>query len=530
LEAEPVDERVLVLAPTGRDASLATDALRAEGVAALACADLDELCAQLRRGAGAALIAKEAFDLWAPELLESTLDAQPVWSDLPIVLLTRNGAPTEAALALIERIGAGHNVTLLERPIRVVTLVSAARSALRARRRQYENRDQLLLLERSARALLESEQRYRLIGESLPFGVWMTDAEGEPQYYSAAFLELLGCTLEQCRGFGWLARLEAGEADAFRAAWRRSSETGAQLDAQFRVVGRDGRPRTVLVRGCPVRDETGRIQGWVGINLDVSERQALVEELEAKARELARSNAELQQFAYVASHDLQAPLRSVSSFCQLLERRYADKIDEQGREFIQYAVEGAQKMQALIQALLSYSRVGRVQRPRGPVDLNEVVTEARRNLELDIRESGATVASDPLPVVRGDRILLVQLVQNLLANAIRYRSAATPRIRVGVGREGGDWAIRVEDNGVGFEPEFSERIFAMFQRLDAERSGTGIGLSICRKIAEQHGGRIWASSEPGKGSAFTFTLPASGSAAAAAAEPDSGAPAEARGA
>jgi PAS domain S-box-containing protein len=242
---------------------------------------------------------------------------------------------------------------------------------------------------------------------------------------------------------------------------------------------------------------------------DVTERRRAEEAIASHALELARSNAELEQFAYVASHDLQEPLRMVASFTQLLARRYRGKLDADADEFIGYAVDGVHRMQALINDLLAYSRVGT--RGAEPVDvpLDDVLKRVVQSLGPSIQEAGATVTSDALPVVRGDPGQLAQLLQNLIGNAIKFKGEAAPHVHVSAERQDREWVLSVQDNGIGVAPEFRERIFVIFQRLHsrAEFPGTGIGLSICRKIVERHGGRIWVDESPGGGSLFRFTLP-----------------------
>ncbi len=233
--------------------------------------------------------------------------------------------------------------------------------------------------------------------------------------------------------------------------------------------------------------------------------------LAAQATELRRSNQELEQFAYVASHDLQEPLRKVASFCELLEARYGDSLDDRGRQYIGFAVDGAMRMQALINDLLAFSRVGRANDERVPVDLNAIFATATGNLASSIDETGATVTADRLPVVNGDAGLLTLVFQNLIANAIKFRRPDhRPRIEFGVRERGDFWELTCEDNGIGIEPDYADRIFVIFQRLHPKSAypGTGIGLAMCRKIIEFHGGQIWldrAGSAPG--SRFRFTLP-----------------------
>ncbi len=232
--------------------------------------------------------------------------------------------------------------------------------------------------------------------------------------------------------------------------------------------------------------------------------------LQKQTLELARSNAELEQFAYVSSHDLQEPLRMVASYTQLLARRYKGRLDADADDFIGYAVAGVKRMQGLIQDLLEYSRVANEDH-FAAVDCGQIFAEAAANLHAAIMEAGAEVVSEPLPTITGDRRQLVQLFQNLIGNAVKFRNHAAPKVRVSARREGGEWIFSFRDNGIGFEPEFADRIFVIFQRLHAKEryTGTGIGLAICKKIVERHNGRIWAEGQPGKGATFYFAIPAS---------------------
>jgi signal transduction histidine kinase len=243
---------------------------------------------------------------------------------------------------------------------------------------------------------------------------------------------------------------------------------------------------------------------------EVSERSAAEHALREKTDALARSNAELEQFAYVASHDLQEPLRMVSSYVQLFEKRYANQVDAQAKKYIDYAVEGAKRMQALIGGLLEFSRVGRVDEPSGRVDMSAALEQALLNLRSSIEESRAVVTHGPLPVLTGNASRLAQVFQNLVGNAIKFhRTDEPPVVHVSALRKRREWLFAVRDNGIGIDPQYLDRIFVIFQRLHtrAEYPGTGIGLSICKKVIEHHGGRIWVESKPGAGTTFHFTVP-----------------------
>jgi signal transduction histidine kinase len=233
------------------------------------------------------------------------------------------------------------------------------------------------------------------------------------------------------------------------------------------------------------------------------------EEHRQAQEELARSNRDLEQFAYVASHDLQEPLRMVANYTQLLAERYQGKLDANADKYIHYAVDGALRMQILVQDLLAFSRIGRQGREMISTDCTRVLEMALKNLQAAIHEAGAVVVQGPLPEVMADGSQLLQLFQNLVGNAIKFRGTPPPEIRVAAEKEGREWVFSVADNGIGVAPEHREIVFAIFKRLHTreEYPGSGIGLAICKKIVEQHGGRIWVESEPGKGSCFRFTLP-----------------------
>jgi PAS domain S-box-containing protein len=286
---------------------------------------------------------------------------------------------------------------------------------------------------------------------------------------------------------------------------------GEHVDDQEIVVApRTGAARTLLASGRVIVDAEGEQLGAVVAMLDITSRRTAERELAAKAAELERSNAELERFAYVASHDLQEPLRMVSSYTQLLARRYTGRLDDNADEFIRYAVNGATRMQRLINDLLVYSRVSSRARQATPTDSGRAVATALSNLSRAIEDTGAEVDVGPLPEVLVDGSQLVQVFQNLIGNAIKFHSPGNrPIIRIGALRQNGMWQISVHDNGLGIDPAYFDRIFILFQRLHTRDtySGTGIGLAICKKIVERHGGRIWVDSAEGRGATFTFTLP-----------------------
>ncbi len=240
--------------------------------------------------------------------------------------------------------------------------------------------------------------------------------------------------------------------------------------------------------------------------------QGLEEKVKERTAELERSNKDLQEFAYVASHDLQEPLRMVASYTQLLARRYKGKLDSDADDFIDFAVDGATRMRQLINDLLTYSRVNTRGKEPEPTDCKTVLDGTLANLQVLIEESGALITHDRLPTVMADGLQLGQLFQNLIANAIKFRGKEQPKVHVGVGQEDSKWVFSIRDNGIGIDPQYAERVFLIFQRLHtkAEYPGTGIGLAVCKKIVERHGGRIWMESGLAKGTVFHFTIPIMG--------------------
>ena len=295
--------------------------------------------------------------------------------------------------------------------------------------------------------------------------------------------------------------------DAHSESLHRVRVTGEGQRIEIAVLHQDKYEFPVELAISPIRsDGTCSFAAFVR---DVTERKEEQRKLALKVEELARSNADLEVFAYVASHDLQEPLRMVASYTQLLARRYKGKLDAEADEFIGFAVDGATRMQQLIQDLLSYSRL--TTRGKTPCFTlaDAACCSAVENLQESIKTSNTLITVGPLPAVLADPTQLTQLFQNLIGNAIKYRNERTPEIHVGATSAENEWMFSVRDNGIGIEPQYFERIFQMFQRLHTrtEYSGTGIGLAICRRIVERHGGRIWVESERGQGSTFLFTIP-----------------------
>ncbi|MDD5730617.1 MAG: PAS domain S-box protein [Candidatus Omnitrophica bacterium] len=283
--------------------------------------------------------------------------------------------------------------------------------------------------------------------------------------------------------------------------------SGLRAEGWYPSLG--GKDRYIIFEAAPIYNSKGKLVAAIETLNDITERKLAEEALARQTQELARSNTELERFAYIASHDLQEPLRMVSSYIQLLEKRYKGKLDSSADDFIGYIVEGVFWMQSLINALLTYSRVGTQAKEFEATNCNQVIARTLMNLQVAIEESGAVITCDNLPTIFADGSQLIQLFQNLIGNAIKFKGEESPRIHVSCERKGNEWVFSVKDNGIGIAPQYFTRIFEIFQRLHSRKEypGTGIGLAVCKKIIERHGGRIWLESTPGSGSIFYFAIP-----------------------
>lgn len=361
---------------------------------------------------------------------------------------------------------------------------------------------------RAQEALHESEERYRDLFENSNDLIQSVTPDGRFLYVNRAWKETLGYSQEEIAELSLFDIIHPNSQEHCMQMFQKiiSGEKIDRVEAIF--VAKDGR-EIILEGSASCRFKDGQPFSTQGIFQDITERKRAEEKLKQTLAELECSNAELQQFAYVASHDLQEPLRMVASYVQLLARRYQGKLDDDADEFINFAVDGAGRMQGLINALLDYSRVGTRGKPFEPTDCEIVLNRALANLQAATIESGAEVDHKPLPTVMADDVQLTQLFQNLIGNAIKFHNEKPPRVHVSAEKKGQEWVFSVQDNGIGIAPEYAQRIFLIFQRLHdrSEYKGTGIGLAVCKKIVERHGGRIWVDSQPGQGSTFYFTLP-----------------------
>jgi hypothetical protein len=352
------------------------------------------------------------------------------------------------------------------------------------------------------RELWEREATFRAIGELNPFGIWECDPAGRVVYLSQVWLDMVGMSIEECRRFGWMYRYTPEEGETLMESWRLCREAGERWEHEYHLLDKDGVDRWILGRGFPLRDAGGRITKWVGLNIDITGLKHIEQALK-------KSNEELEQFAYVASHDLQAPLRAMVGFLELIQSRYENRIDPEGRDFINRAMNAGHRMQALIQGLLSLSRVNTRGANFEPTDLNALLKEVLDPLQPILQEKKAEIIRARLPNLTIDAAQIQQLFQNLILNAVAYNENPSPTVEIECQVNDKVCRFSVKDNGIGIASQFHHRIFGVFQRLhtDREYPGTGLGLALCKKIVERHGGAIWVESEPEKGAIFRFTLP-----------------------
>jgi signal transduction histidine kinase len=559
--------RVLILAPIGRDAELARSLLEREDLSAEVCPDLGELISRLEAGAGTAVIADEALN-GRISFLHNWVQAQPAWSDFPFIILTGGKALPQERFALMQPLG---NITLLERPLRSITLLTVVRAALRARARQYEvehhlqetrqaeaDKTQAYAREEAAQAQIEVLNH---VGEILSAELNLdtllpaileagTDLSGADigMFFSEAVVEggrkfalrsVSSLTLAEATSMlGEDALMDGAQftlkkmlrcskpgEPAFEGSddWIRAVAEKLSLGSciALPVMSRPGSVLGILFFGRhSAQPFSGReasvatsLASQAAIAIDNARLFSMAEQerrrLEAARQVLQRSNEELRQFAYIASHDLQEPLRTVASFTQLLVSRYGQQVDPETAEFVGFIVDGVERMSSLIHDLLQYSSTGASKTlPTEPTSAEGALAEVLFALSASIQASGAAVTYDRLPKVWMESRSLITLLQNLIGNAIKYRGQQPPCIHVSAEPSGADWRFSVRDNGIGIAPEYRERIFGIFKRLHGkEIPGTGIGLAICQRIVQWHGGEIWVESEPGSGSAFFFTLP-----------------------
>jgi PAS domain S-box-containing protein len=362
---------------------------------------------------------------------------------------------------------------------------------------------------KSEEALRESEERFRVIADASPIQISVgREEDGTILFTNPEYDRAFGFGKGELIGHK-TPELYADPAERNKLI-KALKEAGALKNYEIQVKKSDGTPFWVSISINRINYSGG--PALLATSIDITRRKKIEEALRLAALNLSRSNKDLEQFAYVASHDLQEPLRAVGGFMGLLKNQYYDKLDDQAREYIDFSVDGAERMQGLIEGLLTFSRVGTRGGEFASVNLADALDGARANLKTLIEESNAVVTSDALPIVTADLSQMTQLLQNLVANAVKFHGPHSPEIHVGAQRKERAWEIYVRDNGIGIDPQYFDRIFLIFQRLHTrtQYKGTGIGLAVCKKIVERHGGKIRVESVPGQGATFYFTIPDKG--------------------
>ncbi|MFH0826040.1 MAG: ATP-binding protein [Pseudomonadota bacterium] len=362
-------------------------------------------------------------------------------------------------------------------------------------------------------ALRESRERLELALEGAELGMWDWNIQTGELVLNERWAQMLGYTGSEIRPHidSWYGMLHPEDVERVRDVMdRHLQDATPSYEVEYRSWTKSGEWKWILARGKVVeRDEEGKPLRATGTRLDITDRKRAEELLLERTEALERSNRDLEQFAYVTAHDLREPLVAVGAYLKLLERSCGESLEQDGRKFLSRAVETVLRMDAVVQNLLAYARVGGEDYAMEVTDCGAVLENAISNLHSAIKESGAVVTGDPLPTLNADSAQLLQVFQNLLSNAIKFRGDRPLRIHVGAEQRDGEIEFSVKDNGIGIEPPYFQRIFRIFQRIreGSDRPGSGIGLANCRKIVERHGGRIWVESQPGVGSTFFFTLP-----------------------
>lgn len=354
-----------------------------------------------------------------------------------------------------------------------------------------------------------------------PVMLWMAGADALCNFFNKVWLDFTGRTLEQEMFNGWAEGVHFEDFQRCMHTYMECFVAHKPFRMEYRLRRADGQYRWILDTGVPRFEPWGGFAGYIGSCIDITEireahetMQRLNLELERRVTErtaaLTKSNEELEQFSYAVSHDLQAPLRTINGFVGLLQKHHGAKLDPEAQEFMGYIVGGVQRMHALLTDLLAYSRVGGDAPAATSVEMEQALAAALQNLRNAIEEAGASIERTTLPAVPGDEVRITQLWQNLVGNAIKFRAPDTaPQIRIVAEAQSHHWHFTVMDNGIGIPPDARARLFRLFQRLHVPEKypGTGVGLALCKRIVESHGGRIWIESEPGHGSTFHFTWP-----------------------
>ncbi len=508
------DERILILAPIGRDAAMTARHLQDAGLRAEACGHVEELCEEARQGAGMIFLTGEALTFEAMRCLVKSLAEQPTWSDIPLVVLTSGGSETPANTEMLAALSEAGNVTLIERPVRLMTLMSAVKSALRARQRQYDVRKHLLAERRSKEALElseaavgESERQLRTLANAIPLLAWMAEPDGHIFWYNQRWYDYTGTTPEGMEGWGWQSVHDPKILPRVLERWRASVTSGEPFEMEFPLKSSDGEFRSFLTRVTPLRDEHGRVVRWFGTNTDV-------EELRRALKQAEDANSMKDEFLATLSHELRTPLTSILGWARMLS---SGKLDEANTARALETIERNAKAQSqLIEDILDVSRVitGKLRLEVQPIDLTGLIessidavlpaAEAKGIRLQRVLDSGASMVS-------GDPARLQQVIWNLLSNAIKF-TPKDGRVQVKLERINSHVEIIITDNGQGISPDVLPFIFERFRQADSTTTrthgGLGLGLAIVRHLVEMHGGTVEVESlGEGLGSTFTVKLP-----------------------
>lgn len=515
--AEPQDnrdDRILILAPIGRDATLTARYFLDAGLRAEACDHIEELCEKMREGAGMIFLTGEALTFGAMRCLVESLAEQPAWSDIPLIVLTSGGGETPINTEVLAALSEAGNVTLIERPVRLMTLMSAVRSALRARHRQYDVREHLeaerrskKALEESEAAVRESERQLHTLINALPLLAWMAEPDGHIFWYNQRWYDYTGTTPQEMEGWGWQSVHDPEILPRVLERWRASITSGELFEMEFPLKSADGEFRSFLTRVTPFRDEHGRVVRWFGTNTDV-------EDLRRALKQAEDANRMKDEFLATLSHELRTPLTSILGWARMLT---AKQLDEANTARALETIERNAKAQSqLIEDILDVSRVitGKLRLEVQPVDLTEVIessidavlpaAEAKGIRIQRVLDSGASM-------VAGDPRRLQQVIWNLLSNAIKF-TPRDGRVQVKLERISSHVEIVVADNGQGISPDVLPFVFERFRQADSTTTrahgGLGLGLAIVRHLVEMHGGTVEVESlGEGHGSTFTVKLP-----------------------
>ena len=372
-------------------------------------------------------------------------------------------------------------------------------------------------LKKALREVEAERARFHFLAESMPQKIFTAMPAGEVDYFNPQWMEFTGLTFEQIRDWGWTQFVHPDDLDESIRVWKRALQTGEPLLFEQRFRRADGSYRWHLTRAHAMRDQAGAITMWIGSNTDIHEQKE-------KEEELRRANEDLRQFAYSASHDFAVDRHITDRLLEIVARRYDHALDQSGRQFLEFLREGGHRLARLVDDLLAYTRASTAELSEHAVDAKSAVNSSLAMLAKPIQDAAAVVTADELPVVYMGDLHLQQVFQNLIGNAVKYRSEGQPRVHISARQMGSMWCFSVRDNGIGIDPEYKEKIFGVFKRLSHDRtySGTGIGLAICQRVVERYGGRIWVESEPGKGATFYFTIPRGAEPARTAAAESSG--------